>query len=171
MDVAALLTDAFNRVQESVHSVVEGLSADELAARPDAEANSVAWLVWHLSRVEDDHLAGAFDRPQLWDADGWEERFGLPLPPGSTGYGHTSEEVVSVRVEDGSLLVGYYDAVHARTLELIGGLTPADLDRVVDTSWTPHVTLGVRLVSVVNDTTQHVGQAAYARGLVRRAEG
>jgi uncharacterized damage-inducible protein DinB len=171
MDVAALLTDAFNRVQESVHSVVEGLSADELVARPDAEANSVAWLVWHLSRVEDDHLAGAFDRPQLWDADGWEGRFALRLPPGSTGYGHTSEEVASVRVEDGSLLAGYYDAVHARTLELIGDLTPADLDRVVDTSWTPHVSLGVRLVSVVNDTTQHVGQAAFVRGLVRRAEG
>jgi hypothetical protein len=44
-------------------------------------------------------------------------------------------------------------------------VTPADLDRVVDKRWDPPVTLGVRLVSVVDDDAQHVGQAAYVRGL------
>jgi len=166
MDVAQLLTDAFGRIPDGVHRVVEGLDPDDLAARPAADANSVAWLVWHLTRVEDDHLADAFDLPQVWDSEGWEQRLGLDLPPGSTGYGHTSAQVAAVRVDDGALLTGYHDAVHARTLGLVAGLTPADLDRVVDTSWTPHVTLGVRLVSVVNDATQHLGQAAYVRGLL-----
>ncbi len=48
------------------------------------------------------------------------------------------------------------------------GLQPADLDVVVDERWDPPVTLGVRLVSVVNEVNQHVGQAAYVRGLLER---
>ncbi len=58
--------------------------------------------------------------------------------------------------------------MHAQTIRFVEGITDADLDRVVDESWDPPVTLGVRLVSVVNDNTQHAGQAAFVRGLVLR---
>jgi uncharacterized damage-inducible protein DinB len=166
MNSAELLADAFDRVRESVHAVVEGLSPDQLAARVGEHANSIAWLVWHLTRVQDDHVAGVAGEDQVWTSQGWAERFGLPFPPSSIGYGHSSDEVAQVRVEAPELLTDYYDAVHERTLAYVGGLTDADLDRVVDRSWTPHVTLGVRLVSVVNDDTQHVGQAAFVRGVI-----
>ncbi|MER5964420.1 DUF664 domain-containing protein [Streptomyces sp. NPDC002057] len=167
MNSAGLLADTFGRVREAVHEAVEGLSEDELSVRLDPDANSIAWLVWHLTRIQDDHLAGAFGTEQLWEADGWRDRFGLPFPAAATGYGQTRAQVAEVRAP-AELLLGYHDAVHDRTRELIGGVTNADLDRVVDTAWDPPVTLGVRLVSVLADDLQHAGQAAYVRGAVER---
>ncbi|GAA0934520.1 mycothiol transferase [Pseudonocardia zijingensis] len=168
MDVAALLTDAFSRIGEEVHGAVDGLSAEQLAHRVDAEANSIAWLVWHLSRVQDDHVAGVAGSEQVWTAQGWADRFGLPFEVGSIGYGHSAADVAKVRVDSPDLLTGYYDAVAARTREYVAGLTEADLDRVVDENWDPPVTLGVRLISVIDDCAQHAGQAAFVRGIVLR---
>jgi len=168
MKTADLLADAFDRVRETVHGVVDGLSPEQLAARVDDDANSIAWLVWHLTRVQDDHVAGAAGTGQIWTSRGWAERFGLPLPPSATGYGHDADDVAAVRVDSPELLTGYYDEVHERTIAYVRGLTDADLDRVVDRAWTPPVTLGARLVSVVNDDTQHAGQAAFVRGIVLR---
>jgi len=165
---ADLLVDAFERVRQSVHAVADGLSAEQLAQRVDSDANSIAWLLWHLTRVQDDHVSEVAGVEQVWTSAGWHERFGLPFEPRETGYGHGSEQVAAVRPDSPGLLTGYHDAVFERTVEFVKGLEDADFDRVVDDSWTPPVTLGVRLVSVVNDCTQHVGQAAFARGVVTR---
>ncbi len=162
-----ILTDAYGRIQGTVHRVVDGLDVDQLAARVDLEANSVAWLVWHLTRVQDSHVADAAGSAQVWHSEGWAERFALPFSPSATGYGQSSDEVGAVRVA-GDLLLGYFDATHARSLDYLGTLTDDDLDRIVDTSWNPPVTLAVRLLSVVNDDLQHAGQAAFARGVIER---
>ena len=169
MTSAELLTDAFTRVRETVHAAVEGLSADQLAARLDPDANSIAWLCWHLARVQDDHVADAFGVAQVWP--GFADRFRLPFGAADTGYGHRSQQVARVRVSSGELLTGYYDAVHTQTIGLVSGITDADLSRVVDTRWNPPVTLGVRLVSVISDGLQHVGQASFIRGVVLREPG
>jgi len=163
---AELLTDAFGRVRETVHRAVEGLSPSQLAARLDEDANSIAWLCWHLARVQDDHVADAFAVEQVWPE--WADRFGLPFAPGATGYGHTSRQVAQVRVPSGDLLTGYHDAVHAQTIRLVADVTDADLSRIVDERWNPPVTLGVRLVSVISDCLQHAGQAAFIRGVLLR---
>jgi hypothetical protein len=168
---ADLLADAFTRIRDLVHRVVDGLTPEELALRVDPEANSIAWLVWHLTRIQDDHLADVADRPQVWTGEGWADRFGLPLDPAATGYAHGPDEVAAVRVESGALLTGYHDAVCGRTLDYVREITDPDLDRIVDRSWDPPVSLGVRLVSVVSDDLQHVGQAAFLRGLVQRRTG
>ncbi|MER5383578.1 DUF664 domain-containing protein [Streptomyces sp. NPDC002688] len=162
-----ILSDAFGRIREEVHAAVDGLPPDDLNARPSETANSISWLVWHLTRIQDDHVADAAGTEQVWLTEDWAKRFGLDLPLRDTGYGHTSAQVARVRVESGDLLIGYYDAVHERTLAFIGGLTAQDFERVVDERWDPPVTLGVRLVSVLSDDLQHVGQAAYVRGLQR----
>ena len=164
---ADLLADAFDRIRQSVHAAVEGLSADQLAMRVDPQANSIAWLVWHLTRVQDDHVADAAGAEQAWTAEGWVDRFGLPFPVAATGYGHSSGDVDAVKVS-AELLGRYHDAVHTRTRRYVEQLSDADLDRIVDASWTPAVSLGVRLVSVINDDCQHAGQAAFARGVVER---
>jgi uncharacterized damage-inducible protein DinB len=161
-----LLTDAFGRIHGTVHRVVEELDQEALAHRPSGTGNSIAWLVWHLTRVQDDHVADVADTEQVWTTGGWAERFGLPLGVGDTGYGHASHEVEALGSVAGDLLTGYFDAVHAQTLEYLGGLRDDDLDRIVDTRWDPPVTLGVRLVSVADDDAQHAGQAAYVRGLL-----
>jgi uncharacterized damage-inducible protein DinB len=167
MTPAELLIDSFERVRESVDDLLDGLGDDELVARPGEDANTIAWLVWHLTRVEDDHVAGVAGHEQVWTADGFAGRFGLPFDEGAIGFGQTTEEVGRVRAP-AELLGEYHRAVHARTVDYLAGLGADDLDRVVDERWDPPVTLGVRLVSVLNDATQHVGQAAYVRGLVTR---
>ena len=165
MKTSELLIDAHSRIQEVVHEVVEGLDDKSLAARPGETANSIAWLVWHLTRVQDDHLADAGGYEQVYTADGWHERLGLPLDRADTGYAHTSDQVALVQLSADQLL-GYYDAVHASTVEFLKSVTDEGLDRIVDRRWNPPVTLGVRLVSVINDCDQHAGQAAYVKGLL-----
>lgn len=166
-----VLIEAFGRIPDAVSQAVEGLDAGQLAYRPvlvdgsGSPGNSIAWLIWHLTRVQDNHVADAAGRGELWLTDGWAEKFGLDLPREDTGYGHGSDDVGRVRVDSAGLLVEYHRAVHERSLQFIDGLSETDLDRIIDTSWDPPVTLRVRLVSVVEDCLQHAGQAAYLRGL------
>jgi uncharacterized damage-inducible protein DinB len=161
-----VLLDLFGRLPGMVRSAVRDLSPDQLAYAPTEGANTVAWLVWHLTRIQDDHVADVRGAEQVWTDGNWASRFGLPQGTFDTGYGHTAEQVAMVRPESWRTLVEYYDAVHARTIAYLEQLTDDDLDRVVDDRWDPPVTLGVRLVSVADDDAQHLGQAAYLRGLI-----
>ncbi|MGH9007995.1 MAG: mycothiol transferase [Acidimicrobiales bacterium] len=167
MNGPAVLLEGLSRIGEMLHGAVEGLSDEQLLHGPDDRSNPIVWLAWHLTRIQDDHVAGVAGTEQVWISEGWAERFDLPLPVSDHGYGHTPEEVASVRAGAESLL-GYYDAVEKATVAYMKGLTDDDLDRVVDTRWNPPVTLGVRLVSVLNDDTAHAAQAAYLRGLIDR---
>lgn len=163
-----LLSDAFGRIRDVAHRVIDGLTVDDLANRVDDDANSIAWLLWHLTRVQDDHIAEVAGGEQLWTSDGWADRFGLPFSADETGYGQSSSDVGEVSGVSGELLAGYHDAVHERTIRFVEGLDDADLGRVVDTRWDPPVTLGVRLVSVISDDLQHAGQAAFVAGMLKR---
>lgn len=162
-----LLLDALDRVRETVHGLLDDLPEERLAEPPVDGANTVAWLVWHLTRVLDTHVADAFDRDVVWTTDGWYDRFGLPFPASAHGYGMDYDDVLAVRASAADLR-GYFDATHALVADALGTVADADLDRVVDEDWDPPVTLGVRLVSALNDATQHVGQASYAAGILSR---
>jgi uncharacterized damage-inducible protein DinB len=166
MDVRDLLIESFDRLPHLVRAAVDGLTPEQLRWSPAPRANSIGWLVWHLTRIQDDHIAEILGSDQVWATDDWPRRFGLDPDPADTGYGHSPAQVATVRPETAQVLVEYYDAVAARTGELLRGVTPEDLDRIVDKRWDPPVTLGVRLVSVINDDLQHVGQAAYVRGVL-----
>ena len=168
MDVRDVLGDLFGRVEEHVHEAVDGLAPELLVTAPGAGANTIGWLVWHLTRVQDHHVAELLGEDQVWTIGPWAPRFGLEPDPHNTGYGHGRRDVAAVRPDGADVLVGYYEAVAAVTGGLLATVTPADLDRVVDRRWDPPVTLGVRLVSVADDDIQHAGQAAYVRGLLER---
>ena len=168
MDACALLGYGFGQIRDLVHDAVDGLTVEQLTIRLDRDANTIAWLIWHLTRVQDDHIAELIPAEQLWGSGDWASQFGLEADPHNTGYGHTPEEVATVRPQRPEALLEYLDAVDARTRDFLGGLSADDLDRVVDRRWDPPVTLGVRLVSVADDGVQHAGQAAYVRGLLER---
>ncbi|MEV0157673.1 DUF664 domain-containing protein [Micromonospora sp. NPDC050686] len=168
MNVNDLLAETYGRLPELVRSAVDGLSAEQLRQPPAPGANPVGWLVWHLTRIQDHHVADLLGEEQVWVSGDWAPRFGLKADPDDTGYGHGPEEIAAVRPEGPTALVGYFTAVADRTRRFLAGLTTADLDRVVDETWDPPVTLGVRLLSVVDDDLQHAGQAAYVRGLILR---
>jgi Protein of unknown function (DUF664) len=166
MSVSDLLVDGFSRIQEVVHEVLDGLDVAGLTFQVDSRANSIGWLVWHLSRVQDDHIAHAAGLDQVW-LEGWQQRAGLPFAETETGYGQDPAVVPQVKLP-ADFLAGYHDATHAQTVSFVSGLRDADLAAVVDTRWDPPVTLGVRLVSVISDCLQHAGQAAFIRGVLER---
>jgi len=168
MTPVELLTDAFGRIVEGGTAVVDGLSEDALIHRLDPEANTIAWLVWHLARVQDAQIADVAGTEQVWTSQGYADRFGLPFDVRATGYGQTPQEVGRVRAS-ADLLAAYLRGTHEATMRYLSGLGEADLDRVVDERWDPPVTLGVRLVSIVDDDARHLGQASYVRGVIERS--
>ncbi len=167
MDIAPLLLELYGRIPPLAHDVVDDTDLDTLTAPPVAGANTIAWLVWHSARVQDHHLSEILGADQVWVGEGWARRFGLEPDPSNTGYGHAASDVAAVRPQRREVLVEYLEAVQERTIAFLTSLTADDLDRVVDDRWNPPVTLGVRLVSVADDSLQHLGQAAYALGLAR----
>jgi hypothetical protein len=168
METPDLLADAFGRIKGEVHAAATGLSAAGLNYRPDPDANSVGWLVWHLARVQDDHVAHLAGREQAYVRDGWAARLALPPDESDLGYGHTSQQVGAVKFEEPGALLAYYDTVHARSLEYVAAVSAAELGRIVDERWDPPVSAGVRIVSVIDDCMQHAGQAQYVRGMFER---
>jgi len=161
-----LLVDQFTRLRDLVEGLTRGLDLELATWRPDDGSNSIAWLLWHLTRIQDDHLAGIAGVDQVWPR--WRDRFGLPFGPWATGYGQSPAETEGVRVT-GELLAGYHADVHALTLAYLERVDETELARVVDDSWDPPVTAAVRIVSVLGDALQHLGQAAYVKGLASRA--
>src|ERR1035437_7681964 len=111
MNAIEEILEAYGRLPSLVREAVGTLSAEQLVTRLDVDANSIAWLIWPLSRIQDDHVAAVAGREQVWTSEGWAARFGLPFPVTAHGWGHTSEEVGQVRADSGDLLTGYYDAV------------------------------------------------------------
>jgi hypothetical protein len=166
--VRSVLLDGFQRIEEGVTAVLDGLDAEDLCWQPAPGANPVGWLLWHLSRQQDAQLAAIAAEEQVWTAEGWHQRLGLPYGPRASGYGHDAQQVAAFALEDPALLSGYAAAVHALTRRLVEGLKADDLDRVVDESWDPPVTVAVRVYSVLEDAAKHLGQAEYVRGMLRR---
>jgi len=168
MESRDLLLTAFDDIEGFVRSALDGIDPALLTVRLDPDANTIGWLVWHLTRVQDDHVAEVAGTEQAYTDAGWAERFALPFEPGALGYGFSSDDVGRTQITDPQLLLDYHADVHRRTAEFLRTLTADDLDRVVDERWDPPVTLGVRLVSVVGDDLQHAGQAALLRGFLER---
>jgi hypothetical protein len=162
--VRELLRDAFTRLIEHVDELTDGLTDEQANYRPSPSANSIAWLIWHSARVQDLQLAPIAGVEQVWKTGGWVDRFALDLPANDSGYGHGANEVAKVQVQ-ADLLAGYYHAVHDLTLGFVADVTAEDLERVVDSNWDPPVTASSRIVSIIDDCAQHLGQAAYLLGI------
>lgn len=168
MTTAEILVEAYGRIQQLVHQSVSGIETDDLVFRPEADANSIAWLLWHLTRTQDDHVSEIAARDQIWTSGEWVGRDRLPDDPAATGFGYTSEQVAAVRPTSAAVLTGYHDAVFGATVEYLNTIDASELDRVIDRSYDPPVTVGVRLVSVLSDNLQHAGQARYVNGIVKQ---
>ena len=166
MDVSELLLDLYGRVSPLAREALEGLDLDQIHTQPAPAANTIAWLIWHVGRVQDAQIAELVDQPQIWESGSWAARFGLDPDPSNHGYGHDQEQMLAVRPESIDALLEYLDAADSQTQSMLRQLSPDDLDRIVDHNWDPPVTLGVRLISIADDCLQHVGQAAYVRGLL-----
>ena len=166
MDARDVLHEAASRPATEAKALVNTLPEGALNAHAGGHTNSIAWLLWHAGRQMDVQLAQLTGGAQVWHTQGFDSRFNLGKLGDTVGYGHTAEQARAVVVEDAALLVEYLGAATAALSRYITGLSEADLSEIIDRSWTPAVTRGVRLVSMIDDAAQHVGQAAYAAGIL-----
>lgn len=161
-----LLTDGYGRVPEFIKSVLKDLTRDDLNWQPKPDCNSTGWLIWHLTRQQDAQVASLMGEEQLWTKDRWYAMFSRKPEPDDVGFGHTSEQVSAFKSPEAKILLDYNSAVVERSKQYIGSLSEADLGRELDEPWyQPLPTVGVRLISILDDSLLHAGQAAYVRGL------
>ena len=163
-----LLLDDYGRTAEALEEALHGLNPDDLNQQPHPDCNSMGWLAWHLTRVQDDHIADLMGEKQLWLSEGWHARFNRASDPKDIGFGHAPADITSFKSPDVDTILSYHQAVLKRTGRYISSLSAADLDRELDEpQYQPLPTVGVRLVSVLADNHQHIGQIAYVRGLLK----
>src|SRR5487761_1365083 len=97
MELKDFITNLLGGLPRTLHVALDGITAEQLAYRPGEESNTIAWLVWHLTRIQDRIVSDLAGREQAWVADGWHAKFGRPPDAGDTGIGCTSEQVLSIR--------------------------------------------------------------------------
>lgn len=167
MEPKDVIIEGFERIRGLLTRTLADLTVEQLTFKPHPEANTIAWLTWHLTRVQDNHLSQMVERQPLWIADGWHAKFGKAADPKETGMGHGPDQVAAIRPDGPRLLLDYHQAVYEQSVRTVQALSAADMDRVLDDPrFNPPPTVGVRLVSVLSDNLQHAGQAAYVRGCV-----
>ena len=168
MEWQELIIDGYGRVLQVLEKALDGLTQDDLSQQPHPDSNSMGWLTWHLTRVQDHQIADLMGEEQLWVSNEWHAKFDCPPDPQDIGFGHSSADVAAFKSPDAETLLDYHRAVLERTKGYIAKLSVADLDRELNEPWfQPLPTLGVRLVSVVSDSLQHAGQVGYLRGLLK----
>ena len=166
MEWKDLLIDGYGRVPEFLGGVLKGLTQDDLDWQPRHDCNSIGWLVWHLTRQQDAQIASLMGGKQLWVTGKWYTKFGRQPEPDDVGFGHTPEQVAAFKSPESRILLDYNRAVVERSNEYIESLSENELDRELNEPWfQPLPTVGVRLVSILDDSVLHAGQAAYVRGL------
>jgi hypothetical protein len=163
-----LLADGYNRIPDFLETVLKGLTKKDLRWQPRKDSNSIGWLVWHLTRQQDAQIAALMGKEQLWIKEGWHTKFNREADPNDTGFGHTPEQVAAFQAPDSQTLLAYLRAAVERTIQYFRNLSKEDLDRELDEPWfQPPPTVGVRLISILDDCILHAGQAAYIRGLIQ----
>jgi hypothetical protein len=168
--VNQVILGLLERATNQIKLATDGATDAQLYYRPTTNANSIAWLVWHLSRLQDLVTSSISGEAEIWSSDGWAEQFALPpdLPNDATGWGDSTEQVAAFRVERATLF-GYMEAAHRVARERVARLTPEQLGQSIawGTSQTPLYGPTWRvLVTLLNDSIQHTGQINYIRGLV-----
>ncbi len=167
MDWRDLIIDGYDRIFETLDPALKGLTKAELDKQPDSKSNPLGWTVWHLARGQDSQIADLAKTEQLWLKDGWHKKFKRPADAGDTGYGDSAAEVAAFRSPTAAVLLEYCRAVVAASNRYLKSIDVKELGRVLDEDYQPPPTVGVRIVSVMADSLEHAGEAAYIRGLIK----
>jgi hypothetical protein len=161
-----MLADGYNRIVDVMERVLNGLTEDDLNWQPSPDCNSIGWLAWHLTRQQDAQISSLASEEQLWIKDGWHAKFNRPSDPRDVGFGQAPEEVAAFKSPDVDTLLAYNKAVVERSKTYFNTLSKTELDRELNEPvFQPLPTVGVRLISIMDDSVLHAGQAAYVRGL------
>jgi hypothetical protein len=168
MPISDFILDMLDRMQQAVMEAVDSLSREELAWRPEPEANPIGFILWHQLRCEDAFVQGLIQRKtQVWVTEKWYQKLNLPENPMDNGYGYTAEQVAVFPILELSDLSGYAEAVRSRTLEYLKGVPPDKFDEVIQAGVFKGLAISKVFSLLLCEITQHIGQIAYLRGLQR----
>jgi hypothetical protein len=172
MTLNQFIEDSLDQEQKLLAEVVSDLTSEELAWRPGPEANPMGWILWHMLRVEDMWVQFFAQRQlELWEREGWHERFGLPTR--DNGFGHTTEQVAGFPALDLTTLLQYGEAVRAGTLEYLSSLGREAFQAMPRADrpdvWWHALSVGAMFYQIIGELYQHLGQLAYLKGLQRGA--
>jgi uncharacterized damage-inducible protein DinB len=163
--VKAGMTEYLDELKQKL----EGLTEAEVQWQATLDTNTIAWLVWHMAKVEDSWInvwiAGG---EEVWVTGKWAERTGIAGTSG--GFGQVMDEVRSMPNVPISELVAYYEAVRKAAFETIDGMTDADMANEIDRGHGP-ITWSWILGHVMVEESQHLGQVALIRGMIRGLDG
>jgi hypothetical protein len=117
------------------------VSPELMRQRPHPRVNSIAWNMWHITRVEDAGLNRfVMDRSQVFDEDNWMERLNIPWRHHGTDMTFAEVDELNQRI-DLSALQEYSRFVQLRTREIISALSPSDLDPIMEEDYLRHLML------------------------------
>lgn len=165
MELAEFITGIFMRISQVLETALDGLTEDEINQQPNPECNSIGWMVWHLTRVQDRFIAMLSNNEQVYIAGKWYEKFNRGADPQDIGYGHSSEDLANFKAPDTKTLLDYHYDTLEKTKQYTNRISPGELDRVIDNSRAP--TVALRLTAFISDNLQHAGQVAYLRGWLK----
>jgi uncharacterized damage-inducible protein DinB len=152
---------------QGLHYALEGLTPAETRWQPTLHTNHITWLVWHMARVEDRWIARLQQCSEVWNAEGWADRF--HMDPVSTGSGHTMDEVRAMPDIPLTDLMAYFDAVRAVTRHYLAHVTDADLAREYQHPRFGAITGAWIVGHLFVEVSQHLGQVELIRGMMRGA--
>jgi hypothetical protein len=168
MEWKGLILDGYDRMPQELEEVLKGLKKTDLDWQPKTECNSIGWTVWHLARVQDAQIAELMNEEQVYLKQKWYAKFERPTDPKDTGFGDTPQDVASFKSPSANVLSGYIRSTIDQSKTYINAISNTELDRVLDEPWfQPRPTVAVRLVSILADGHQHIGEASYIRGLLK----
>lgn len=170
MNYLEMLVDSAQRANERFERLFQGVTVEQANAFPVAETapqiKSMTWLAWHTAKEMDFQIAELAGKEPIWVSQGWQDKFPFEIAPDEADFQHTLEQAQRIVATDLASLLGYLKAATEFTVEYLESLDEASLADVVDENWTPAVTRGVRLVSIIDDASMHSGQVVYARRLL-----
>jgi uncharacterized damage-inducible protein DinB len=142
---------------------LDELAQDEVAWRPTNSSNSIAFILWHMTRAEDIFINRVMQgKRELYEAEGWDEKLGTPTKT----YQYTEEELQAWPVPKVELLKEYTNSVRERTLTFLKPITSKKLSEVPMPERSP-LSIGAMLSHLCNEIAMHAGQIAYLRGMQR----
>lgn len=165
MDAKELILMSLEQSQGYLTKALDGLTQEEAAWSPEAECNSIAFILWHVIRVEDFFMNRVIQRAsELYEAEGWQEKLGTPAK--ETGYQYATEQLRAWPVPKLEVLRGYANSVREKTLAFLESISPERLSEVPRPDRSPD-SIGASLSRMSTEIALHVGQIAYLRGVQR----
>lgn len=164
-----LVLEAFKRQTQELEKALEGLTEEDLNRQPAPDCNPIGWLLWHTIRSIDRNMLELMGEEQLWTKDKWHARFGREADPAETGVGHTAAQVKAFKAPPVKVFLDYHHAIMSKVDNYVNTrLDEKELFRgYMSPTLKKEMNVNTAIAAQLWHGGSHIGQADYARGLLK----